>query len=622
MLLSQSSLSERIYAYLLHKRIVIACFLSLLIGLLSVSHSVEANLFGNTKGNGQDVLSANQAFVLDFTQKNESLVLTWAISPGYYLYQDKFEIKAKDSRVSDITFPISMSHVDEFFGEVQIYRDQVSLPLTIYETGDNPSLSITFQGCADRGICYPPKKIDIPLKLLDRPLDSASVIGETKTEIDSSLLEESQVDQLQNKISDQAGELSFSVWWAFFLGLGVAFTPCVLPMYPLMVGLIAGRKNSQSTTKIGLLVFSYIQGMALSYTILGVIVALAGIKFQAALQHPILLGSIAILFLILAGSMFGFYQLNMPSSIQTKLVNWSNQQKSGSFIGVFFMGAIAGLLCSPCTTAPLSAILLYIAKSNDIQIGGLALYLYALGMGLPLMGFALFGHKLMPKAGAWMQYVKESFGFIILALPLFLLERFVPAQISELLWALLITAFIAWALFIALQSQKPRARIVQIGLCLILLISAYPLQQVAWQMITQKTGFYLLATPQGNSHQAELKFIDVVTLEQLNEELMTSQETNQMVLLDFYADWCAACKQFEKYTFSDQKVQELLKNTKLIRLDVTENTDANTALLANYDILGLPAILIIDGKGEEKTRINGFLSAQKFISQIKTFYLN
>lgn len=600
--------------------LVLGAILSL--GMIGWHPLAQANLFGNTQGLNQGVLSTEQAFAFDFSQKNDALTLTWEIAEGYYLYQDKFAIEAKDSAVSQIIFPPSLSHQDEFFGEVQIYRNQVSLPLTITYTGSDPSLSITYQGCADRGICYPPKTLEIPLKLIETTASPSLGLQESSAKRTELVNTNHDVTKQTDDIIPSDAGLSFSVWWAFFLGLGVAFTPCVLPMYPLMVGLIAGRKNSHSTSKIAMLVFSYIQGMALSYTVLGVIIALAGLQFQAALQHPILLGSIAVLFLLLAGSMFGFYQLNLPSSIQTRLVNWSNQQKSGSFIGVFFMGAIAGLLCSPCTTAPLSAILLYIAKSGDVQLGGLALYLYALGMGIPLMGFALFGHKLMPKAGIWMQYVKESFGFIILALPLFLLERFVSAAVSEFLWALLATAFVAWALFISLQSHKPKARLVQIILCILLVICAYPLQQATWQMITQKTGFYLVSAPVNQSEHTDLRFVEVTTLKELNQHLTESQTNNQPVLIDFYADWCTACKQFEKYTFTDKRVQNQLKETKLIRLDVTKNTDVDKVFLEKYNILGLPALLFIDENGIEQTRISGFLSAEDFVTQLAPFYQN
>ncbi len=248
--------------------------------------------------------------------------------------------------------------------------------------------------------------------------------------------------------------LPFSPLWALLIGIGIAFTPCVLPMYPLISGIILGRDRPQSSGRILALAVVYVQGMALTYTLLGLVVAAAGLQFQAALQHPYVLIGLSVLFIALALSMFGLYSLQLPSALQTRLANWSNTQRGGSLTGVFLMGALAGLICSPCTTAPLSAILLYIAQSGNLWAGGGTLYLYALGMGIPLVIVTLFGNRLLPRSGPWMQYVKEAFGFVILALPVFLLERVIGDLWGLRLWSLLGLAFFGWAFALSLRSAR------------------------------------------------------------------------------------------------------------------------------------------------------------------------
>lgn len=282
-----------------------------------------------------------------------------------------------------------------------------------------------------------------------------------------------------NAPSKPAAQLPFSALWALLIGIGIAFTPCVLPMYPLISGIVLGGRQRLSTGRALLLTFIYVQGMALTYTALGLVVAAAGLQFQAALQHPYVLIGLAVVFTLLALSMFGLFTLQLPSSLQTRLTLMSNRQQGGSPGGVFVMGAIAGLICSPCTTAPLSAILLYIAQSGNMWLGGGTLYLYALGMGLPLMLVTVFGNRLLPKSGPWMAHVKTAFGFVILALPVFLLERIIGEVWGLRLWSLLGVAFFGWAFITSLQARRAWMRTVQIILLASALISVRPLQDWA-----------------------------------------------------------------------------------------------------------------------------------------------
>ena len=344
--------------------------------------------------------------------------------------------------------------------------------------------------------------------------------------------------------------------------------------------------------------------MALTYTALGLVVAAAGLQFQAALQHPYVLIGLAVIFTLLALSMFGLFTLQLPSSLQTRLTLMSNRQQGGSPGSVFAMGAIAGLICSPCTTAPLSAILLYIAQSGNMWLGGGTLYLYALGMGLPLMLITVFGNRLLPKSGPWMEHVKTAFGFVILALPVFLLERIVGDEWGVRLWSLLGVAFFGWAFITSLQAKHAWMRIVQIVLLAAALVSVRPLQDWAFGAPHAQT-------------QAHLNFTPVASIDALNQAL--AQAKGRPVMLDLYADWCVACKEFEKYTFSNPQVQQALGNTVLLQADVTANNTQDVALLKHLQVLGLPTILFFDAEGKEhpEARVTGFMDAATFSAHLR-----
>ncbi|WP_434525871.1 protein-disulfide reductase DsbD [Photorhabdus asymbiotica] len=537
---------------------------------------------------GQNLyLPADQAFMFDFQQKGDQLTLNWQIKPGYYLYRKQFRIEPQQTTLGKIALPQGTAHQDEFFGETEVYFQQLAINIPITEASDKSNIVVTYQGCATAGYCYPPETRLVPLNAVI-PSKTTNVI---QTEPVRKTLESTSNDQ-QN--------LPFSPLWAILIGIGIAFTPCVLPMYPLISSIILGSQRPQNLKQIFWLALSYVQGMALTYTLLGLIVAAAGLQFQAALQHPYVLIGLSVLFILLALSMFGLYSLQLPSSVQTRLVNWSNQQKSGSFFGVFAMGALAGLICSPCTTAPLSAILLYIAQSGNTVVGGITLYLYALGMGLPLIAVTMFGHKLLPRSGPWMQYVKEAFGFIILALPVFLLERVVGDTWGIRLWSLLVVSFLGWGFTLTLRSQNGWMRVMQLILLVLTLIATRPLQDGFWgTSITQQP-------------QHSLNFRQINSWQEL--EQVIAQNSHKTIMLDFYADWCAACKEFEKYTFSDPQVQSQLRDTLLLQANVTHNSPQQKQLLETFNVRGLPTILFFDSQGKEipGSRINGFMNATRF----------
>ncbi|KLV63780.1 protein-disulfide reductase DsbD [Citrobacter murliniae] len=553
--------------------------------LLLCSTSTFAGLF-DSPGRSQFV-PADRAFVFDFQQNQHDLNLSWQVKDGYYLYRKQVSITPSQASIAEVKLPPGIWHEDEFYGKSEIYRQQLNIPVTVNQATSGATITVTYQGCADAGFCYPPETKTIPL---------SEVVALTDTTPVTVLPEEKSQPEPET-------ELPFSALWALLIGIGIAFTPCVLPMYPLISGIVLGGKQRLSTGRALLLTFIYVQGMALTYTALGLVVAAAGLQFQAALQHPYVLIGLAVIFTLLALSMFGLFTLQLPSSLQTRLTLMSNRQQGGSPGSVLAMGAIAGLICSPCTTAPLSAILLYIAQSGNMWLGGGTLYLYALGMGLPLMLITVFGNRLLPKSGPWMEHVKTAFGFVILALPIFLLERITGDEWGIRLWSLLGVAFFGWAFITSLQAKRTWMRIVQIILLAGALVSVRPLQD------------WTFGAPHAQT-QTHLNFTKVASVEELNQAL--EQAKGRPVMLDLYADWCVACKEFEKYTFSNPQVQQALGDTVLLQADVTANSAQDIALLKHLQVLGLPTILFFDAQGKEHpdARVTGFMDAATFSAHL------
>ena len=559
----------------------------LLLSLFSATAS--ASLFG--QNSNSQFVPVNQAFAFDFSQKNDQLTLSWQVKPGYYLYRQQLKISVQGATLAQWELPAGKPHQDEFYGKTEIYPQSLTLPFTLEQAGNGAQMTVTYQGCAAAGFCYPPETRSVPLNAVaahssaPAPAPSAAVSAAPDNRSDNAL--------------------PFSPLWALLIGIGVAFTPCVLPMYPLISGIILGGNRQYRLGRLFALAMVYVQGMALTYTVMGIVVAAAGLRFQAALQAPAVLIVLSALFIVLALSMFGLFSLQLPSSLQTRLTLWSNRQQGGSLPGVFLMGALAGLICSPCTTAPLSAILLYIAQSGNMLAGGGTLYLYALGMGLPLIAITLFGNRMLPKSGPWMQTVKEGFGFVILALPVFLLERVIGDAWGLRLWSALGVAFFGWAFISSLKANRGWLRVLQILLLGAMLIAARPLQDWAF----------------GNAPTAEsaayLSFNRVSSVKQLNQQLQNS--AGKITMLDLYADWCVACKEFEKYTFSDGQVQSALGQLQLLQADVTANSATDSALLQHLNVLGLPTILFFDASGHEipGSRITGLMKPAAFRAHLQ-----
>jgi len=573
--------------------------------------AAQADLFNNkTK-----FLPVDQAFQLDVQRSDAGVSMQWQIAENYYLYQDKlaFSLNGKPVENAPQFLSSAEQYEDPYFGLVTIFKHDLNLTLPLKDSQPQDLLEVTYQGCA-KGFCYPPETKQFQLGDLSSNISASHEMQnsvETHQPSQSAVENANVFSSQQNQLAESLSQSKYAMLWFFVLGIGLAFTPCVLPMLPLLSAIvIGGRKEETSNWRALALSFVYVQGMALTYTLLGLVVVLIGLPFQIALQSTYVLIGLSIVFVLLALSMFGLFTLQLPSSLQTKLTQFSQQQKSGAFFGVFVMGAIAGLVASPCTSAPLSGALLYVAQSGDFVIGALTLYLLALGMGLPLILITVFGNKILPKSGAWMENVKTAFGFVMLALPIFLISRIIPSMWEPRLWALLGVSFFIW---LATQMRSNGIGLFfRIVFFVAAMVSAQPLQNWVWQDNA--------ATSQAANAQSAVKntlvFQQISTYDELQAVL--KQHPNKMAMLDLYADWCVACKEFEHKTFADPQVQTALSGVLLLRVDMTNNSESNRTLMKALAVTGLPTIIFFNQQGEEiqAQRITGFLPAEAFIATL------
>ena len=568
--------------------------------------STQAGLFDKKPA----FLPVDEAFQFSAAKSDnrENVIVNWSIAEGYYLYQEKISVKINQEETSSFdmpTFSISPEdYNDPYFGLMKIFKKPVQ---AIFKVSQPPLkaedvVEIAYQGCTE-GFCYPPEVKEI--KVADLPI--AQVANTEKTSEKSTALS-TQPKAEQDRLAESLFNSKYAVFGFFLLGLGLAFTPCVLPMLPLLSAIVIGQNQRPNMWRAFALSFVYVQGMALTYTLLGLIVAAIGLPFQVALQHPYVMIGLSIIFVLLALSMFGVFTLQLPSSLQTKLSLLSQQQKAGAFGGVFLMGMIAGLVASPCTSAPLSGALLYVAQSGDLFTGAITLYLLALGMGVPLILITLFGNKILPKSGMWMETVKKLFGFVMLALPAFLISRILPDEWTPRLWAMLGTTFFIWFAF-----QMPKngtGWVFRILFLVAAMISVKPLQTWVW-------GESQAPSAVENKVVSHVEFKKVKSEAELQQAL--AENNKPLVMLDLYADWCVACKEFEKETFSDPSVQKAFGDMLLLQVDMTKNSEENRALMTKYKVLGLPTILFFnrDGKEIEGSRVNGFMPPVEFLQWIE-----
>ena len=587
---------------------------------------------------GDDSLPSEQAFALgEPTLDGDTLQLRWVIAPDHYLYKNKFLVKVFNPQgvtVGTPQLPNAEVKQDEFFGKIEAVHDVavISLPVQRTSAGKAGSfvLELGWQGCAEGVLCYPPElkafKVTLPApqagqqpSVMWTATDMPEAVAvATPKEATPQLSEQ---DEIAATLA--GGNVLLTLLGFLGFGLLLAFTPCVFPMIPILSGIIVGQKN-MTGRKAFILSLAYVLAMALTYTVAGVLAGMFGQNLQAMFQNPWVLGTFSAIFVLLALSMFGFYELQMPSSIQSRLNNLSNKQEGGSVIGVAIMGALSALIVGPCVAAPLAGALIYIGQTGDAVLGGMALFALSIGMGIPLLLVGTSAGQWLPRAGMWMDAIKAVFGVMMLAVAIWMLERILPESVSLLLWAAL---FIMSAIFLGALTHLPETvsgwRKFWKGLGILLLLYGSLL------MVGSATGSGGLWQPlkglslgqgggAGNVAGAgtSLQFNTVKTLADLQQAVKDGK--GQAVMVDFYADWCVTCKEMEKYTFTDPSVQALLRNVILVKADVTETNAETKALLKAFQIVGPPAILFFNKDGEELRpfRQVGFMPAEAFAAHV------
>lgn len=598
---------------------------SLLLSLSFISEAQSTNVLAALQ-QGSQFLPVEQAFVMDFRQKENTLQVSFTIADGYYLYKDKFKFVGIDAAFSHPQYPKGVMITDEYFGESEVYFHQVVLDIPLSQLGSEAMLKVRFQGCAEAGLCYPVQTLDIPLIVpaADQgPATSAStadaaaalgIVDNSTATVAATASSAPVSEQLQLLDKLQSDSTLKALFLFFLLGLGLAFTPCVFPMYPILTSIIVGQGQQLSGKRAFSLSMAYVQGMAVSYSLLGLLVASLGLQFQTYFQHPIVLVAISILFVALALAMFGVFNLSLPEKWQNKVNSLSNKQQGGSIKGAALMGLLSGLVASPCTTAPLTAALLYVAQSGDLALGALTLYILSMGMGLPLLILGSTGGKFLPKAGAWMDVVKASFGFLLLAVPVWLLSRFLPAYVVVIAATLVLLMLAVYLHRLSQQlSAGTTGQSISWMLALVIVLGTTGGNLWYWlpgAEVTQVTG--QSTAPQNT------EFKLVKTLDELQQEVKKSAEAGKPVLVDLYAEWCVACKEFEVITFADGNVKSLMAQFTLIKVDVTHATEQDQQLLDHFQVLGLPTLLLFDKNGSELTqsRITGFMGPKDFSAHL------
>ena len=581
---------------------------------------------GGDAGMG-DLLPPEEAFKAEARlQDAQTLTVSYAIAKGYYLYRDKLKFVVKspaDVTVGNLSAPAPDVKEDPTFGRTEVYHQDFNAKAALsrpLQEGETLAVEVRYQGCSELGVCYPPATQAFTLAAAGGA--AAATVTSLPGDEPADMSDAGNIERTLNK-----GGLWVAVIAFFGFGLALSLTPCVFPMIPILSGIIAGQKNVTHASGF-FLSLAYVLGMAITYAIIGVIAAQSGTLLSNALQNPVALGIGAAIFVALALSMFGFYELQLPSALQSKLSETSNKLRGGQFTGVFGMGALSALIVGPCVAPPLAAALAYIAQTGDSLKGGLSLFFLALGMGVPLLAVGLSAGTLMLKAGAWMNGVKYFFGVAMLGVAIWLISPFLPGWMVMALWAALL---IVSAVYLhALDSLPPTARGWQkfwkgVGVVLLiagvgLLLGALGGSRDLLQPLTVYQGVMAgpVGTPAAAAAQASaLPFEKVKTSAELDARLAGAKAAGQPVMLDFYADWCVSCKEFDKFTFSDPRVQARLKDVLLLKADVTNNTADDKALLKRFNLFGPPGMIFWNAQGRQSDyKVIGYEPADKFLVSV------
>jgi thiol:disulfide interchange protein DsbD len=566
-----------------------------------------------------DLLAPEYAFQFFASVKNaNTLQVDWHIAQGYYLYREKVQlelINAPTVQLGSFTLPSGIAKEEETVGRVEIFYDTLKFDIPLTRTNSAAqtiTLKASFQGCAERGVCYPPMTQSIELSLPEATISTPPAVVKA-----APVLSE------QDQIVDSLKHDSFAMTLFSFFGFGLllSLTPCIFPMIPILSGIIVRHGNHITTARAFLLSLSYVIASALTYTLFGILAALFGENLQTLFQQPWIIGLFSAVFVVLSLSMFGFYNLQLPAALQTKLHNSSVRHQDGSLWGAAIMGALSSLIVGPCVAAPLAGALIFIGQTGDAVLGGGALFALGLGMGMPLLLLGASAGKLLPKAGGWMNATKAVFGVIMLAVAVWMLSRVIPPTVTMLLWAmLLVLPAIYLSAIDTLPEHASGWRKLWKGVGLMMLVYGV-LLLIGLSMGNSNPLKPLQGFAMTNAQAAEqgLVFQRVHSVEELEAKVKQASSEGKPVMLDFYADWCVSCKEMETYTFADTKVKQALSNFVLLQADVTANSEADKALLEKFKLIGPPAILFfgIDQQEHPEHRVIGYQDAETFVKTLE-----
>ena len=557
-------------------------------------------------------LPAEQAFKLSaILLDNNMLAVRWLVQPDYYLYKDKISFSVDEASIENIKFPDATIKNDEFFGEVSVYNIPLEIQIELNNIQkDYVLVTIKHQGCWEGGVCYPPQVDRLEVSL--EGSKKAPIPSNEKVTIDENIVSE----------KFQQGGLALFIA-AFLAGLALSWTPCVYPMVPILSGIIIGQKEKPSNLNALLMSITFVLSMSVAYGLIGASAGYfgAGINLQAIMQTPWVLFVFSCIFILLSLSMFGFYDIQLPSGVQTRLTSISNSQSGGSFVGVSIMGFLSALIVGPCVTPFLATALSYVIAGGSAAKGGASLFAMGLGMGVPLIIICGWGVNALPKAGPWMENVKRVFGFAMIAVALYLLDRILYPLLSLILWALLFTvAPIMLGVFKNISRSLSLVGIVFRLFSILFLVYGLML----WVLVAKGGGDIqqpLDAIIYGDKIEASntvaFQIIDDET--QLDSLILKTKSNEKLLVLKFYAEWCIACKKLERVVFKDSTVNQSLKDSMTYTVDVTKNTQINQSILSRFSLVGPPAILFFkDGKEIRSQRIIGEVSAKELSNRLNS----
>ena len=570
------------------------------IGLLINSSNANESLFLKDKS---DFLKPDEAFQLTIKKNPQSIEAAFFIAKDYYLYRNKLKVEFDHVPQNQILLPTAEIKTDPHFGKTEIYHDTLNASIPYDPNHPPKEISFTYQGCSQKGLCYPPITKGFKFDSIQNNNSSASNSN-------------SEVDTMQYLLQSQ--HIGLILLGFFIAGLLLSLTPCVLPMIPILSSIIFAshkRLSHQTRLKDFFLSLSYVGGVSFTYTLIGIFAGLSGNLITTSIQSPLLMMILAVVFILLALSMFDLYALKLPHFIENFIATSILRLEGGRYLNVFIIGMISSLVLSPCIAPPLAGAIIYINQSRDFILGGLALFTLSIGMSMPLLLIGIFSDQWLPKRGHWMIIVKELIGFVLIAMGFFIMSPLFPENIDQIAYSALLLALSIYLLFAARRFKYKAMSWVHLS-AFATLIASILLFGLTLQKINMSDNESISNTTKPN-HVSVLPFRQIQSLDDLSREL--NQRDNKMIMLDFYADWCVSCKEYEKLTFSNPKVKEHLNEYSLLQVDVTQNNAKHKALLKHFNLYGPPAILFFDKQHKELRtfRIVGYKNASQMLGHLK-----